>query len=127
MGGGEVLRKDGGSVTVEFFLVIPMVVIVLIAGLQVVSLARARIELIGAAREGARIAATSPDPAVAVAAVLEALPVSVRDSARVSVTRPSVVGQPARVLVRLRHRLGAPFPPGVGFDLSAAASMLVER
>jgi Flp pilus assembly protein TadG len=127
VGGGEVLREERGSATVEFFLVIPMAVIVLIAGLQVVSLARARIELIGAAREGARIAATSPDPALAVTAVLEALPVSVREATRVSVTRPSVVGQPARVLVRFRHRLGSPFPPGMGVDLSAAASMLVER
>jgi hypothetical protein len=112
---------------VEFFLVIPMVVIVLVAGLQVVSLAKARIELIGAAREGARVAATTPDPARAVAAVLDALPPQVREMARVSVTRPSVTGQPARVLVRVRHRLGSPFPGDFGVDLTGTASMLVER
>jgi hypothetical protein len=102
-----------------------MVILVLVAGIQVVALARARIELVGAAREGARVAATTPDPARAVSAVLAALPAGVRDAARVSVTRPGVVGQPARVVVRIRHQLGAPFPGGV--DLSASASMLVER
>jgi hypothetical protein len=112
---------------VELFLVVPMVVLVLVAGLQVVNLARARIELVGAARDGARVAATTPDPAKAVEAVLAALPGSVRDRARVSVTRPSVVGRPAHVVVTLRHRLGPPFPAGAGVELSASASMLVER
>jgi TadE-like protein len=125
MGDREVLSR--GSSTVEFFLVVPMVVLVLVAGLQVAGLARARIELVGAARDGARVAATTPDPAKAVEAVLAALPGEVRERARVSVTRPSVVGRPARVVVSLRHLLGPPFPADAGVDLSASASMLVER
>jgi hypothetical protein len=112
---------------VEFVLVIPMVVIVLLAGLQVVALARGRIELVGAARDGARVAATSPDPARAVSAVLDALPPAVRDRVRVTVTRPSVVGQPAKVIVRLRHPVGPPFPDTFTVELSATATMLVER
>jgi len=127
MGGRQVLTRARGSVTVEFFLVIPMLVVVLVAGLQVVSLARARIELIGAARDGARVAATNPDPAKAVEAVLAALPSSIRDRARVSVTRPSVAGQRARVVVVVRHAIGPPFPANVGVDITATASMLVER
>ncbi|MCI0542847.1 MAG: pilus assembly protein [Actinobacteria bacterium] len=111
----------------EFFLVIPMLVLVLAAGVQTVALTRARIELVGAAREGARVAATTPDPSRAVSAVLAALPSTVRDRARVSVTRPAVVGQPARVVVRVRHHLGAPFPDMFTVELSASASMLVER
>lgn len=111
----------------EFFLVIPMVILVLVAGLQVVSLARARIELVGAARDGARVAATTPDPARAVDAVVAALSPAVRDRVRVGVTRPSIPGQPARVVVQLRHWLGPPFPGDVGVDLTASASMLVER
>ncbi len=111
----------------ELFLVIPMVVLVLVAGLQVVTAARSRLELAGAARDGARVAATTPDPRRAVEAVLSSLPPEVRTRARVAVSRPSIVGQPARVVVTLRHRLGPPFPSGAGFDLSASATMLVER
>lgn len=127
MGCRSVLREGTGSATIELFLVIPMVVLVLVAGLQVVSLARVRIELVGAARDGARVAATTPDPARAVEAVMAALPASVRDRVRVAVTRPSVPGQPARVEVLLRHRLGPPFPADFGIEMTASASMLVER
>lgn len=111
----------------EFFLVVPLVVVVLVAGLQVVSIARTRIELLGAVRDGARVAATTPDPARAVDAVQEALPPSVRDRVRISVSRPAVVGSPARVSARLRHLLGPPFPGTMGVELSVSATMLVER
>lgn len=127
MGCGAVLSKDRGSVTIELFLVIPIAVLVLVAGLQVVSLAKARIELVGAVREGARVAATTPDPARAVSAVQAALPPDVRTRTRVSVSRPSVVGSPARVTARSRHVLGPPFPDDLGVEISATATMLVER
>lgn len=113
--------------TVEFFLVIPLLALVLVAGVQVVSVARSRVELLGAVREGARVAATSPDPAKAVSAVQGALDPALRDRVRISVSRPSVVGSPARVSASYRYRFGAPFPEGFGIDLSASASMLVER
>lgn len=111
----------------EFFVTIPLVILVLVAGLQVVAVARARVELQGAVREGARVAATSPDPSRAVAAVRDALPDELRDRARISVSRPSVVGRPARVTARLRLALPLPFLSRFEVDLSAAASMLVER
>ncbi|MCO6502768.1 MAG: pilus assembly protein [Acidimicrobiales bacterium] len=111
----------------ELFLVIPVVVLVLVGGLQLVGVARSRLELAGAARDGARVAATSPDPRRAVEAALAALPPEIRPRARVTVTRPSLPGRQARVVVTVRHQLGTPFPPGVGFDLSAAAAMTVER
>lgn len=127
MGGREVLTRSEGSVTIELLLVLPIVVLVLVAGLQVVDAARARIELVGAVREGARVAATSPDPVKAVDAVQAALPPAIRASTRVSVSRPSVVGSPARVSAILNHELGPPFPAGFGIDLAASATMLVER
>lgn len=113
--------------TVELFLVIPIAVLVLVAGLQLVSLAKARIELVGAVREGARIAATTPDPAKAVDAVQASLPPAVRRLTRVSVSRPAVVGSPATVTAVSHHLLGPPFPGDFGVDISASASMLVER
>ena len=111
----------------EFFLVLPLVFLVLAGGLQLVSVARAKVELSGAAREGARIAATTPDPARAVEAVESALPPEVRGRARISVERPGVVGKPARVTISVRHHFGVPFPEGFGVDLSSSAVMAVER
>ena len=125
MGDRELLEE--GSATVEFFLVIPMVLLILVAGIEVVSIARARIELVGAVREGARVAATTPDPAKAVNAVEAALSPAMRNRVRISVSRPSVVGRPARVTATLRHLLGAPLVRDLGVDLSASATMLVER
>ncbi len=127
MGGGGVLSGDRGSVTIEFFLVIPLLILVLAAGVQVISMARARIELVGAVREGARVAATSPDPAKAVEAVRAAMPLLDRDRVRISVSRPGVVGRPARVTATLRHEFAVPWLSDLGVDLSASASMLVER
>lgn len=127
MGGRRILRKDGGSVTIEFFLVVPLLIVVLAASVQVISVARARIELVGAVREGARVAATTPDPAKAVEAVRFALPPSQRDRVRISVSRPGVVGRPARVTATYRHSLPVPWLDDLGVDLSATASMLVER
>lgn len=127
MGGGGLLRRDGGSVTIEFFLVIPLLIMVLVAGIQVISVARTRIELLGAVREGARVAATTPDPAKAVEAVRSAVAPQERDRVRISVSRPAVVGKPARVTGSMRHLFGFPFPDGFGVDVSATATMLVER
>jgi Flp pilus assembly protein TadG len=127
MGGGSLLRDDRGSVTVEFFLVVPLLIVVLVAGIQVISVARTRIELLGAVREGARVAATTPDPARAVEAVRMAMAPADRDRVRVSVTRPGVVGRPARVTAMFRHTLAVPFIDDLSVEVRASASMLVER
>jgi len=112
---------------VEFVLVLPLVILVVVASLQLIGVARARIELQGAAREGARVAATTPDPARAVEAVLAALSPEMRGRARVSVERPGRVGAMATVSVSTRHQLGKPFPPSLEVDLSAGATMRTER
>jgi Flp pilus assembly protein TadG len=114
-------------VTVEFFLVIPLLILVLAAGIQVISVARARIELLGAVREGARVAATTPDPAKAVEAVRNALGPDDRERVRISVSRPSVVGRPVRVTAVFRHVFDVPLLENLGVTVSASASMRVER
>lgn len=111
----------------EFFLVVPLLIVVLAAGIQVISVARTKVELLGAVREGARVAATTPDPARAVSAVRDALSPADRDRVRISVSRPGVVGRPARVTARMRHVLPVPFLDDFGFEVSASATMLVER
>lgn len=113
--------------TVELFLVLPVAILILVASLQIIGVARVRIELQGAAREGARVAATTPDPSKAVDAVLASLSPETRSVARVSVERPSRAGATARVSVSMHHVLGPPFPDSIGVDLSASATMRTER
>lgn len=111
----------------EFVLVLPLVILVVFASLQLIGVARARIELQGAARDGARVAATTPDPARAVEAVLAALSPEMRGGARVSVERPAQVGAVATVSVSTQYELGRPFPSTLWVELSATATMRTER
>lgn len=111
----------------EFVLVLPLLVLVLVACLEVAALARARVVVVAAAREGARVAATNPDPADAVEAVRSALGDPLGDVARVSVTRPHVVGRPATVEVEVRQSLTAPFLDSMAVTLTGRSTMRVER
>jgi Flp pilus assembly protein TadG len=122
----RVIDGERGSATVEFALVIPMVLLLLVALVEVAVVARVQIELQGAARQGARVAATNPDPAVAVDAVHEALSEDLTRSVIVTVERPAVVGREAVVRLSLRHYLAAVLFGGVPVDLSARSVMRVE-
>ncbi|MPZ51253.1 MAG: hypothetical protein GEU79_00710 [Acidimicrobiia bacterium] len=117
---------EGGSVTLETVMVIGLLLAVLLAGVEAVVTAGLQIELQAAAREGARVAATDPDPQRAVARVREVLPATLSDRASVLVERPDRAGALARVEVSVRHRLVNPLLGGLGFDLRAKASMAVE-
>lgn len=118
--------NNRGSAVVEFALVVPLVLALLLAVVEVAVIGRAQLELIGAAREGAREAAANPDPAAAVRAVRGALG-SRGDAAVVSVRRPHIVGGRAVVSVRLPYRVAAPFLGSFTVELSARAAMRVER
>jgi hypothetical protein len=108
-------------------LTIPTLVLVLLATLEVLVVARLQLELVAAAREGARVAATVSDPARAVLAAQEALGSELATRARVQVSRPNVVGRPATVRVILHHRLVTPLLRWVKVELSGRAVMRVER
>ncbi len=108
-------------------LTIPVIVLVLLALMEVVVVARTQLELVAAAREGARVAATVADPARAVTAVENALSPLLAPRVRVSVSRPSVVGRPATVVVTLRHPLVTPLLRWMEVDLRGRAVMRVER
>lgn len=111
----------------EFVLVLPLIVLVLVACLEVAGLARARMVVVAAAREGARVAATHPDPADAATAVREALGEPMGERARISVSRPHVVGRAATVDVAVRQSLAAPLLDGLSVTLTGRATMRVER
>ncbi len=120
------MREDGSSV-VEFAIVLPLVFLMLVASLELVAVTRVQLQATHAAREGARQAATSPDPADAVQAVRSALPPNLAASARVTVARPHVVGEQARVDIRISYRFAAFAFGGLELDIGAHAVMRVER
>jgi Flp pilus assembly protein TadG len=111
---------------VEFAVVIPLILLVLLAAVEVAVAARAQLEVVQAAREGARAAATSPEVGDAVS-VVTAMLGEAGARARVSVRRPAVVGERAEVTVTLPHRVAGPLLGGFVVDLTARASMRVER
>jgi len=111
---------------VEFALVLPLVLLVMLGVVEVTVAARTQLEVSAAAREGAREAATTPDPERAVAAVRGVLGAD-GSRARVSVIRDHVVGGTAEVVVRLRHRVAAPLLGGFEVTLVGRAVMRVER
>ena len=112
---------------VEFVLVLPAVVLVLLAIVEVAVVARTQFELVHAAREGVRTAATVSDPARAVQAVHAALDPEVAGRVRVAVERPGMVGGSAVVSVVLPHRLRAKILGGLEVELRARSVMRVER
>ena len=116
-----------GSATVELALVLPVVMLVLVASVEVVSLTRTQIELAGAAREGARVAATIPDPSEAALAARAALSPPLAARARVTVRRPAEVGSVAEVIVSSTHQLLRPVLGGISVELRSRAAMRVER
>ncbi|MDJ0961606.1 MAG: pilus assembly protein [Acidimicrobiia bacterium] len=119
------LTNSRGSAVVEFALVLPLVLIALGAAVELTIVARTQMELVNAAREGARTAATVVDPAEAAAATRRALG-SVGSTARVSVTRPHVVGEEAVVTIMVPHRIAGAIFGGFEVPLRARSVMRVE-
>ena len=117
-------RGESGQATVEFALVLPLVLMAMLALIQVGLLVRDHLAVVHAAREAAREASVEPDPRRAVAAAHRTLP-----GARVDVgDRPGVGGS---ITVEVRFRavtdvplVGALFPDP---ELHARAVMRVER
>ena len=118
--------RDQGSVTVELALLVPLILLLAAMVIEAAVVARTQIELVAAAREGVRVAATTPDPAVALEAVKRVLG-SRGDEARVNVHRPHVVGAEARVSISLPFRVDLPLLGGPTIPLSASAAMRVEQ
>ena len=122
----SILTQTGG-VALELAVTIPTLILVLLAMLEVVVVARVQLELVAAAREGARVAATVVDPAAAVRATQQAVGPNLYERIIVDVTRPTVPGRQAIVRVSLRHQLVTPLLRWLSVDLSGRAVMRVER
>jgi Flp pilus assembly protein TadG len=111
--------SERGSAIVEFAFVVPLLLVLMFGIVEVAVVARSEIQLLHAAREGARAA-------VAANAARTALGPQ-GANARISVVRPAQVGSKATVTITLRHNVAAPLFGGFPVDLGATASMRVER
>lgn len=116
-----------GSAVVEFALVVPLVMVVLLAAVEIAVVARTQLVVSQAAREGAREAAASPDPARAVAVTRRFLGDGLGSRARISVSRDHRIGGRAAVTVVVRHRLVGGLVAGLTVELRGSSSMRVER
>lgn len=120
------MSSESGAATVELALLLPLLVVILVGVTELAVAARTQLELMNAAREGSRVAAVNPEPADAVAAAETALG-DVAANARIGVSRPNVVGEPAVVTVAVQHRIVPIFFGGASVELRAKAAMRVER
>lgn len=117
--------KENGQSTVEFALVLPIVLMLILGLLQVAVLARDQIMVMGAAREGVREAIVTPDQGAIASAARGAAPGLNLD---VKVTRGTERGDSAKVNVSA--------PPAKlpivgeivgGLNLKASATMRMEK
>src|SRR6266513_3434091 len=92
-------REERGTAAVEFALVLPLLLTVALALVQVGLLARDRLLVEAAARAGARTAAVDPNDAAARDAAIGSAPGLDDASLLVSVTRSGTRGEPVTVSV----------------------------
>lgn len=119
--------SERGAAAVEFALVLPVVLLALIVVVEVVGVGHTQLIVSAAAREGARVAATTPDTAAAASAVRQALGERA-DDARITVHRPDVVGHQAEVTVSIGYPLVAAVAGDhLAIDIRGRAVMRVER
>jgi len=115
---------EEGQATVEFALILPLVIVLIMAILQSALLVRDYVATVHAAREAVRAASLDRNPAAASHAAKRVL----RD-ARVDVGARPALGGPIRVTVTFTSHtnlplIGALFPDP---DLHATATMRTER
>ena len=117
-------RGESGQATVEFALVLPLVLAAAMAIVQVGLVVRDQLAVVHAAREAARTASVDPDRDHAIAAARRAVP-----GASVEVGPRRGVGSPISVEVSYRSRTSLPLVGSLFPDplLHARAVMRIER
>ena len=118
------LERQAGQSTVEFALLLPLVVFAALLVLQVGLIVRDHVAVVHAAREAARAASVDPDPGRAVKAARRTLP-----DAEVSVDARPALGEPIAVEVTYHSVTDLPLvgPLVPDATLRARSVMRVER
>jgi len=119
-------RRERGSAAVEFALVLPLLLVVALALLQLGLLVRDSLMVQAAARAGARAAAVLDDSVAVREASLAAGPGLVPGSVTVDVVRTGARGEPVTVSIRYASTERVPlvawlFPEAVTMVASVAA------
>ena len=119
----RILGQTGQS-TVEFVLVLPLVIIVLLCTLQVVSVVRTRLLLEQAVHEAARAAALSPDESTILEAARKALP-----GVHLELGKRPEIGGAISVVLRINAHTDTPIVGALLPDqmMKARAVVRVER
>jgi len=120
-------RRERGSAAVEFALVLPFALLLVLALVQVGLFARDRLLVEAAARAGARAAAVADDPAAARAAALAAAPTLVEANLGVEVVRAGSRGDPVTVRVAYLDPVRVPFVGWLVGDGVTIATSAVTR
>lgn len=120
------MGDEKGSLAVEAVLVLPVILLILVAVAELFLIAVTRLEMESAAREGARAAATHPDPARAADAALGALSPGLAKKVRVAVTGATVAGAAVQVEISMRYRPATPFLDRFTIELNSRAVMQRE-
>jgi Flp pilus assembly protein TadG len=113
-------RDQRGAAAVEFALVLPLLLVVTLALVQVGLLVRDRLLVEAAARAGARTAAVDSDPAAIEAAVARSAPDLDAGALTVSVARAGTQGDPVAVTVGYTSAIQVPF---VGWLITHGVAM----
>jgi Flp pilus assembly protein TadG len=117
-------RNEDGTAAVEFALVLPIVLAIVLALVQVGLLVRDRLLVESAVRSGARTAAVEPGDDAVRSAVLRAAPALDPSALSVSVSRAGARGEPVTVTVDYAATIRVPFvswlfPTGVSMRADA--------
>ena len=102
-------REEQGASAVEFALVLPLLLVVALALVQVGLLVRDRLLVEAAARAGARTAAVEVDQASIAGAVARSAPDLDADALTVGVARAGTQGDPVTVTVSYTSEIRVPF------------------
>jgi len=102
-------RSQGGSSTVEFALVLPLLFVVSLALIQMALLGRDQLLVEAAARAGARAAAVVDDQTAVVGAALRAAPTLDPATMTVATIREGGRGTPVTVEIDYDDRVRVPF------------------
>ncbi|HEY5905998.1 MAG TPA: TadE family protein [Actinomycetota bacterium] len=117
-------RGERGTAAVEFALVLPIVLAIVLALVQVGLLVRDRLLVESAARAGARTAAVDPDEDAVRASVLRAAPALDEGAVSLAIARAGARGEPVTVTLTYVAAVRVPFvawlfPEGVSMQAEA--------
>lgn len=118
---------ERGTATVEFALVLPLLLVMCLALVQVGLLARDRLLVEAVARAGAREAALQVDEAAIREAALAAGPGLEPDAVTIGVTRAGSIGDPVTVRVDYAEPIRVPFIDWLFGDTVSMGTSATDR